>query len=129
MICIFVLIGLAQRRVGTVGQNRWELVLLFCDLALMTIICVVPNPLDSREWPLAFQYRFETFMYFFVILAGATLSYSWRTIIAVGTWTAGLWTLGAVGIWAFRDGRDPWRSDTFALYPDNDTMAWFLDPQ
>ena len=128
IIVVFVLIGLAQRRVGTVGQNRWELVLLFCDLALMTLVAVVPNPLDDRIWPLAFQYRFETFMYFFVILGAATLAYSWRTIIAVGTWTAMLWTLGALYVWTFTESREPWQSGVAALYPDHDTMVWFLDP-
>ena len=29
-----------------------------------------------------------------VFLAGATLSYSWRTVVAMGTWTSGLWALG-----------------------------------
>lgn len=128
IIVVFVLIGLAQRRLGKVGQNRSELVLLFCDLALMTAVCVLPNPLDDREWPLAFQYRFETFLYFFVILAGATLAYSWRTIVAVGTWTVALWTLGAVGIWVFRDDPAGWQSAATALYPDNPTLAEFMDP-
>ena len=32
------------------------------------------------------QFRFNTFIYFFVLLATATLAYSWRTVMAMGTW-------------------------------------------
>lgn len=128
LIALFIVIGLVQRRIGTVGQNRWELSLLFCDLVLLTIIAVLPNPLDDRDWPLAFQYNFDTFIYFFVVLAGATLSYSWRTVFAVGTWTAGLWTIGALLVWTFKQDRSQFREMVYAIYPDNPAMAHVLDP-
>ena len=72
-------------QVGRVGRSRPELALIFCDLALMTSITVLPNPLSDLDWPLAMQYRYGAFIFFFVLLAGATLVYSWRTVIAVGT--------------------------------------------
>ena len=128
ILAIFIGIGLLQRRVATVGQNSWEMVLLFCDLALLTLICVAPNPFDDRSFPLGFQYRFETFLYFFVILAGATLAYSWRTVVAVGTWTAGFWTVAALAVWALREDTSAGRAAVMALYPDNLTMAHILDP-
>ena len=99
LLVLFALIGWAQLKVGTVGLSRLELALMFCDLALMTIVTVIPNPLSSLDWPVAMQYRYGTFVFFFVLLAGATLSYSWRTVIAMGTWTAGLWSLGLV--WSY----------------------------
>jgi hypothetical protein len=40
-------------------------VLLFCDLALLTFISVVPNPFSSTHWPVATQYHFGNFIYFF----------------------------------------------------------------
>ena len=46
----------------------------------------------------AVQYRFDNFIYFFVLLGVATLAYNWRTVFAVGTWTSGLWI--AALIWA-----------------------------
>ena len=98
---LFVLIGLAQRRVGRVGMSRAELALLFCDLLLMTIIAAFPNPFSNLDAPLTFQYESEAFKFFFLLLAMATLAYSWRTIIAVGTWTAGLWIAAAGFIWYF----------------------------
>ena len=44
----FALIGWGQVRVGRVGVSRPELALLFCDLALLTFIAVVPNPFRSK---------------------------------------------------------------------------------
>jgi adenylate cyclase len=90
LLGLFALIGWGQVRVGRVGVSRPELALLFCDLALLTFIAVVPNPFSSAHWPVAMQYHFGNFIYFFVLLSGATLAYSWRTVIAVGTWTSGL---------------------------------------
>ena len=102
----FALIGWGQVRVGRVGVSRPELALLFCDLALLTFIAVVPNPFSSAHWPVAMQYHFGTFIYFFVLLSGATLAYSWRTVVAVGTWTSGLWIVGMVWVW-WQPDRNP----------------------
>ncbi len=99
LLGVFALIGWGHLKVGRVGVSRPELALLFCDLALMTFIAVVPNPFGSGQWPVAMQYHFGNFIYFFVLLAGATLAYSWRTVIAVGTWTSGLWILGVIWVW------------------------------
>jgi len=99
LLGLFALIGWAQVRVGRVGVSRPELALLFCDLALLTFIAVVPNPFSTSHWPVAMQYHFGNFIYFFVLLSGATLAYSWRTVIAVGTWTSALWIVGIIWVW------------------------------
>src|SRR6516165_6911373 len=52
------------------------------------------------------QYHLGNFIYFFVLLSGATLAYSWRTVIAVGTWTSALWILGMAWVW-WQPDRDP----------------------
>src|ERR1700751_4931370 len=106
LLGLFALIGWGQARVGRVGVSRPELALLFCDLALLTFIAVVPNPFGSAHWPVAMQYHFGNFIYFFVLLSGATLAYSWRTVIAVGTWTSALWIVGTVWVW-WQPDRDP----------------------
>lgn len=106
LLGLFALIGWAQVRVGRVGVSRPELALLFCDLALLTFVLLGPNPLGSGHWPLAMQLHFGNFIYFFVILSGATLAYSWRTVIAVGTWTAALWSIGIAWVW-WQPDRDP----------------------
>ena len=62
ILVLFALIGWAQLQVGEVGRSRRELLLIFCDLALMTFILVVPNPvagsglaggdaIPSRQFP------------------------------------------------------------------------------
>ena len=86
----FALIGWAQLRVGRVAQSRQELILIFCDLALLTFVIVVPNPFGDDPWPTAFQYEVGEFSYFYVLLAAATMAYSWRTVFAFGVWTTGL---------------------------------------
>jgi adenylate cyclase len=104
---LFAAIAWAQLKVGKAGLSRPELFLMFCDLALLTFLAVVPNPFAPGDWPIGMQFRFNTFIYFFVLLATATLAYSWRTVIAMGTWTAGLWAVG-VG-WAYY-----FHADTYA---------------
>lgn len=98
LILAFLVNGWAQWKIGRVGRSRAELVLMFFDLALMTLTLVVPNPLADGDWSVAMQYKFSNFPYFYVLLAGATLSYSWRTLFAVAAWTTGLW-MGAY-FWA-----------------------------
>jgi class 3 adenylate cyclase len=124
----FALIGVAQLRVGRVGRSRPELFVMFCDLALMTFTLLVPNPFHPHAMPLAMQYRFDGFIYFFVLLAAGTLAYSWRTIVAMGTWTATLWILGLV-IVLLQPIRFPELSvlanEAFAGWPD---LIRHLDP-
>ncbi|MEM7300853.1 MAG: adenylate/guanylate cyclase domain-containing protein [Pseudomonadota bacterium] len=98
LLILFVAVGWAQLRFARVGMSRIELVLIYCDLALMTIICTVPNPFLSEEIPTAFTYRFDTFIYFFLFLALGTLAYSWRTVIAMGMWVMILWMIGVTGV-------------------------------
>ena len=82
LLGLFALIGWGQVRVGRVGVSRPELALLFCDLALLTFIAVVPNPFSSAHWPVAMQYHFGNFIYFFVLLSGAT---HWRILGALSS--------------------------------------------
>ena len=96
---LFAVIGWAQLKVGKAGVSRPELFLMFCDLALLTFIAVVPNPWSPGGWPIGMQFRFNTFIYFFVLLTTAPLAYSWRTVIAMGTWTAALWAVGVGWVW------------------------------
>jgi len=49
VLLLFGLIGWGQLRVGKAGRSVPELVLMFCDLALGTVVAVVPNPLIRRR--------------------------------------------------------------------------------
>ena len=99
MLGIFAVIGWAQLKVGAAGWSWRELALMYCDLALLTFMSVVPNPWSTADWPIAMQFRFDSFIYFFVLLATATLAYSWRTVIAMGIWTSVLWVIGVGWAW------------------------------
>lgn len=92
----FAAIGWAQLRVGRVGRSGAELGLIFADLILMTYTFVVPNPFVGDNWPTAMQYQVSNFTYFYVLLASASMAYSWRTLVTYGTWVAGFWLTAAV---------------------------------
>ena len=120
--------GWLIRRAGRVGQSRTELLLIFVDLLIMTLGMIVPNPFSDDVRPLAMQYRFENFQYFFVILAAGTLAYSWRTVIAIGSWTAMMWTAGWVIAWWLATpipGISEQVAEALKGYPD---VADWLDP-
>ena len=124
----FALIGWAQLRVGRVVQSRQELFLIFCDLALLTFVIVVPNPFGDDPWPTAFQYEVGEFSYFYVLLAVATMAYSWRTIIAFGAWTTGLW-LTALTLVALFGTEIPELSQKVAIaFAGYERMLEFVDP-
>ena len=106
MLIPFAVIGWAQRKVGKAGRSRPELFLMFCDLALLTFIAVVPKPLIHATWPAGMQFRFNTFIYFYIFLATATLAYSWRTVVAMGFWASALWAIGVA--WVY------WQPETHA---------------
>ena len=78
MLGLFALIGWAQLRVGKAERSWPELILIFCDLVLLTFLSVVPNPWSTVDWPMGMQFRFDSFIYFFVFLATATLAYRCR---------------------------------------------------
>ena len=121
-------VGWLQRRVGRVGRSQAELNVLALDLLLMVIVLVFPNPFSADDLPTAFIYRFDNFNYLYVILAVGTLSYSWRTIVAVGTWTTSLWLIAAGLIWWF-GVTDPALTDaTRAAFRDHPIYTPMLDP-
>ncbi len=128
LLGVFSFIGYLQLKASHVGHSKRELLLIFCDLALMTIICVVPNPFDDHEYPLAVQYRFNTFLYFFVLLAGATLAYSWRTILAYGVWTSVLWSGGLIYISLLGSEVPELSTNVAAALGDYGHLMQFLDP-
>ncbi|MBO9450573.1 adenylate/guanylate cyclase domain-containing protein [Tropicibacter sp. R16_0] len=128
ILALVALNGWFIRRAGRVGQSSLELFLLFMDLLIMTLGMLIPNPFSDDVRPLAMQYEFGYFQYFFLILAGGTLAYSWRTVIAIGTWTAGMWTVGWIALWWFATpipGLTDQVKQAFAGYPD---VAEFMNP-
>ena len=127
LLCL-ILVGLAQRRVGRVGQSRLELLLLFVDLSLMTVALLVPNPLVTEDLPTALIYQFEVFQYFYFILAAGVLSYSWRTVAAIGTWTTVLWLFGAFCVWMFGRTVPSVSEAAQTMFPEFADLSRQLDP-
>ncbi|SMP01492.1 adenylate/guanylate cyclase domain-containing protein [Shimia sagamensis] len=120
--------GWLIRRAGRVGRSKMELFLIFVDLLLMVVGIIGPNPIGLDDWPQAMQYRFGNFQYLFLILAMGTLAYSWRTVIAIGTWTAGMWAAAlGLSIWLTEPLPDMSEAIQVALpgWPD---LAFLIDP-
>jgi len=128
MLVLFALIGWGQLKVGRAGVSYAELALMFCDLALVTVLAVVPNPLAIEHLPLATQYHFPIYLYYYVLLGVAMLAYSWRTVIAMGTWTTGLWIAGLAWVTWRNDPSDPLSQRIRAAIGDDPRLIHVLDP-
>ncbi|MFC6688877.1 adenylate/guanylate cyclase domain-containing protein [Jhaorihella thermophila] len=128
ILALVALNGWFMLRVARVGRSRLELALILLDLVIMTVGMVAPNPFSTADMPVAMQYRFENFIYFFVLLSGATLAYSWRTVIMMGNLTAAIWALGLLAAWWFSTPF-PGLSEAVAwALADYPFMAEMLDP-
>ena len=124
----FAVIGWAQLRVGRVAQSRRELLLILCDFALLTFVLVVPNPFLDGLWPTAFQYEVSEFGYFYVLLAAATMAYSWRTILTIGTWTSILWLVALVLVVQFGMEIPELSQKVAVAFAGYERMLDFVDP-
>lgn len=127
-IVLFIALGWLQLRLSSVGYSKAELALIFLDVSLLTLLFITPNPFLGEEIPTALTYRFDTFSYFYIILAVGTLAYSWRTVWAMGSWVALLWLTGFLGVSWF--GHEiPGLSEAAALAFDGyPSVAKELDP-
>lgn len=128
MLALLCANGWLIGRMGKVGQSRSELFLIFLDLLIMTVGMTVPNPFSTHDFPAPMQYRFDNFIYFYVILAAGTLAYSWRTVIAIGTWTAAMWSTALMLSWWLSPTDIELTKKSEELFSDNLLLARFLDP-
>ena len=95
----FIALGWLQLRMAQVGRSAAELLLILADLVLLAVAVVMPNPFLTEQIPTAFVYRYDSFVYFYIFLALGTLAYSWRTVWAIGIWTATIWLLGVFTVY------------------------------
>ncbi len=124
----FALIAWGQLKVARVGLSTAELLLLFCDFALMTVAVLVPNPFAATDWPLAMEYRAAGFKYFYVLLASSVLAYSWRTVRGIGTTTCWLWLFALAVVWLLSEGDPALTEAARAAFGTDPELAEFLDP-
>ncbi len=128
LLALFCLIGWIQMRVARVGRSNTEILLILGDMALMTIALLAPNPLSDNEWPRAMQYRFEGFMYFYILLAAGTLAFSWRTVRGIGTIVAVFWLLALGIIWLVSNSNMALTEAAQAAFLPDRELAELLDP-
>ena len=127
-LLIYAFIGWLQLKSAKVSQSRRELFLIYVDLAFLTFLLVMPNPLRTEEWPTAYQYELSEFAYFFILLAGATLAYSWRTLVGFAIWTSVFWMIG-VGYVAYFGTEIPILSEKAAeAFAGYDRILETIDP-
>lgn len=128
ILILFGLIGWAQLKAGEVGLSRRELLLIWADILLMTLVFTVPNPFMGDDWPTAMQYHISDFSFFFILLIPATMAYSWRTLISYGTWVPLLWLSAATLIYFFGNTIPEYTTGISAAFDNNPQLVTLLDP-
>jgi len=127
-LLVFIALGWAQLRYATVGRSRIELALILADLVLLAAVLTIPNPFAAVNFPTAMIYRFETFPYFFIILALATLAYSWRTILSIGVACALIWFVSVLGVALFGTTDPELGSKVTAAFAEMPGVRDLVDP-
>ncbi len=97
LLALFWLSGRLRNRLARIGRSWGEVAFILFDILLLTFIAAAPNPFAAEVAPGAFGYRVNTFAYLFIVLAFATLAYSWRTVWTIGVAVAVVW-LAAAGL-------------------------------
>lgn len=105
LVALFMVLGvvpLVLRRYGRWGVGAIAVVALL-DAGLLAYTLLAPNPFLEATWPPQMTLRFHNFLYFFVFLAGAALSYSPGHVLWSGVAAAAAWSIGVYLIWARPD--------------------------
>ena len=98
LLGLFWLSGRLRTRFARTGRSVAELSFIGFDILLLTVIATVPNPFEATPLPAAFGFRWQVFDFFFVVLAIATLAYSWRTVWTIGATVALVWLGAALAV-------------------------------
>lgn len=99
LLVIFMLIGLAHYALAVSGRSRpWHAyVIIFAEMALLTFTLAVPNPFSPLDVPPQTLWRFNNFIYFFVLLAAVAFSYRTSMMLWAGFCGAVGWVV--VSVW------------------------------
>ena len=129
LLVLFWLSGRQQIRLARLGRSWAELAFILFDILLLTFIAVVPNPFSQTDVPTAFGFRWNSFDYLFLVLAFATLAYSWRTVWTIGVTVAVVWLAGT-GLVAYFGDKIPLITEAAAATAaqlENPQILAFLD--
>ena len=93
LLAVFIALGwlhfLASRKLGT---GHWLVyVFAFIDMALLTFAVLVESPFAEHRLPAPLLYRFDGFVFFFLLFAGVLHSYSPRLVLWSGLSIALCW--------------------------------------
>jgi adenylate cyclase len=124
----FIALGWLQLRMATVGQSRIELFLIALDLGLLTLVLILPIPFLDETIPSVFTYRFDGFIFFFVILSVGTLAYSWRTVWTMGTMIFMFWLVGLAAMSWFGHTIPELTAAAASAFAGHEIVALELDP-
>jgi adenylate cyclase len=129
LLVLFLAFGWVRQALMRRGVVIREIWLILPEILLLLYVAAAPNPFLAGEMPAAFQFRFDNFDYFYLILALATLAYTWRTIWTATVTIAVLWSAAAVVI-AVIGHRMPGLSEqartSFSALHEG--LAVFMDP-
>ena len=99
LLAVFIAIGWLHYHVSLrAGSEHWLVfVFAFADMGLLTFAILSENPFEEVPLPVALHYRFDGFIFFFLLFAGVLHSYSPRLVLWSGVAMA-LWWAGALAL-------------------------------
>ena len=99
LLVVFIVLGWVNFHVASrMGSEHWLVfVFAFVDMGLLTFAILSENPFEPIPLPVALHYRFDGFVFFFLLFAGVLHSYSPRLVLWSGIAIA-LWWSGALAL-------------------------------
>lgn len=94
---LFLVSGFIPYAMRHTGKWRlWFAAFATVDAILLVTAMLLPNPLQTNDWPVQMGLRFHNVLYLFVLLAGAALSYSPFLVVWTGFSAAAAWSIGTL---------------------------------
>ncbi len=99
LLAVFALLGWISYHVSRrMGAEHWLIfVFAFIDMGLVTFTILAENPFAEIPIPVALHYRFDAFVFFFLVFSAVLHSYSPRLVLWSGISIA-LWWFGALAL-------------------------------
>ena len=99
VLALFALLGWSNFQVSRrMGTEHWLIfVFAFIDMGLVTFTILAENPFAEVPIPVALYYRFDAFIFFFLVFSAVLHSYSPRLVLWSGISIA-LWWFGALAL-------------------------------
>ena len=99
LLVVFVVLGWTSYHVSRrMGTEHWLVFLFaFIDMGLITFAILSENPFAETPIPVALRYRYDAFVFFFLMFSGVLHSYSPRLVLWSGISIA-LWWSGALAL-------------------------------